>query len=58
MTVSLTNTSGRCLVFVLAHEAYFQALRWTRATMLALSGVFLFVVFVVVVPVAEVQLTS
>ena len=26
MTVSLTNTSGRCLVFVLAHEAYCQAL--------------------------------
>ena len=26
MTVSLTNTSGRCLVFVLAHETYCQAL--------------------------------
>jgi len=26
VTVSLTNTSGRCLVFVLAHEAYCQAL--------------------------------
>lgn len=26
MTVSLTNTSGRCLVFVLAHETYCKAL--------------------------------
>ena len=26
MTVSLTNTIGRCLVFVLAHETYCQAL--------------------------------
>ena len=26
MTVSLTNTSGRCLVFVLAHETYCEAL--------------------------------
>ena len=26
MTVSLTNTSGRCLVFVLAHETYCHAL--------------------------------
>jgi hypothetical protein len=26
VTVSLTNTSGRCLVFVLAHETYCQAL--------------------------------
>ena len=26
MTVSLTNTSRRCLVFVLAHETYCQAL--------------------------------
>lgn len=26
MTVSLTNTSARCLVFVLAHETYCQAL--------------------------------
>ena len=26
MTVSLTNTRGRCLVFVLAHETYCQAL--------------------------------
>lgn len=26
MTVSLTNTSGRCLVFVFAHETYCEAL--------------------------------
>ena len=26
MTVSLTNKSGRCLVFVLAHETYCKAL--------------------------------
>lgn len=26
MTVSLTNTSGRCLIFVLAHEMYCEAL--------------------------------
>jgi len=26
VTVSLTNTSGRCLVFVLAHETYCKAL--------------------------------
>jgi len=26
VTVSLTNTSGRCLVFVLAHETYCEAL--------------------------------
>lgn len=26
MTVSLTNTSGRCFVFVLAHETYCKAL--------------------------------
>lgn len=26
MTVSLTNTSGRCVVFVLAHETYCTAL--------------------------------
>ena len=26
MTVSLTNTSGRCQVFVLAHETYCKAL--------------------------------
>lgn len=26
MTISLTNTSGRCLVFVLAHETYCKAL--------------------------------
>ena len=26
MTVSLTNTSGRCLVFVLAHETFCKAL--------------------------------
>ena len=26
MTVSLTNTSGRCLVFVLAHETYCKSL--------------------------------
>ena len=26
MTVSLTNSSGRCLVFVLAHETYCKAL--------------------------------
>ena len=26
MTISLTNTSGRCLVFVLAHETYCHAL--------------------------------
>ena len=30
MTVSLTNTSGRCQVFVLAHETYCQALRECR----------------------------
>ena len=30
MTVSLTNTSGRCLVFVLAHETYCQALGGCR----------------------------
>jgi len=26
VTISLTNTSGRCLVFVLAHETYCEAL--------------------------------
>lgn len=26
MTISLTNTSGRCLVFVLAHETYCKVL--------------------------------
>lgn len=26
MTISLTNTSGRCLVFVFAHETYCEAL--------------------------------
>jgi hypothetical protein len=30
VTVSLTNTSGRCLVFVLAHETYCQALGGCR----------------------------
>lgn len=30
MTVSLTNTSGRCLVFVLAHETYCKALGQCR----------------------------
>ena len=30
MTVSLTNKSGRCLVFVLAHETYCKALNECR----------------------------
>jgi len=30
VTISLTNTSGRCLVFVLAHETYCKALGQCR----------------------------